>query len=79
MLAVIGSGWPANVVPPDFDGTLLADGTIRLWLARRKHLPAQALIASTLTAALKSADSHARGLALAELPATTSTTMQRAA
>lgn len=64
--AAIGLDAPADVVPPGFDGTLLADRYIRLWLARHKHLPAQRLIA-TLIAALETARSQERGIVLPEL------------
>jgi len=71
--AALGLDSPADVVPPDFDGTLLGDRYIRLWLARHKHLPAQALTA-TLVAALETARSRACGLVLPELSATTPAT-----
>jgi hypothetical protein len=64
--ASIGLDSPTEFVPPGFDGTLLGDRYIRLWLARYKHLPAQQLIA-TLVAALETARSQERGIVLPEL------------
>lgn len=54
---------------PACGGTLLQDRTVRLWLARHRHLDATRLI-TTLTEALTQAAARDRGLILPELHGT---------
>ena len=64
-------------VPAGCENTLLADRTIRHWIARHEHLPV-ALLITMLVAALDAARSQGRGLVLPELPAAVSGAVETA-
>lgn len=75
--ATLGRDPRCDGIPAGCENTLLADRTIRHWIARHEHLPV-ALLITMLVAALDAARSQGRGLVLPELPAAVSGAVETA-